>query len=329
MSLLVWNCRGLGNRHTIRALEKVVTSEDLILIFLTETKFFVSKMEEVKERVKRSQGLVVSSVGRSGGLALLWKPSLIVDIQSCSESHIDAIIKPKGESEEWRFTGFCGNRETSKRIESWQLLKRLSSGNSLPWVCVGDFNESMHNGVKERGSRCPASQMANFCEAINTCQLCDLGYIRQDFTWSRKFGNRGWIRERLDRALVSVGWTRRFLGFQLHHKANSSFDHCILLLKEVLNHKPKQRSPKIFRFKEMWIKEESCASVVVSASETGECSGSTSTLSRCLEECRSALTIWNKNFFGHVGKQIAALQNKLESLECQKGSVTVMVTFKI
>lgn len=79
----------------------------------------------------------------------------------------------------------------------------------------------------------------------------------------------------------------------------------------------------------MWIKEESCASVVVSAWEKGECSGSTSALSRCLEECRSALTLCNKNFFGHVGKQIVALQNKLESLECQKGSVTVMVTFKI
>ena len=56
MSSLVWNCRGLGKRRTVRALEKVVTSEDPILIFLIETKLFVSEMEEVKERVKHPQG---------------------------------------------------------------------------------------------------------------------------------------------------------------------------------------------------------------------------------------------------------------------------------
>lgn len=33
MSSLAWNCRGLGNRRTICALKKVVTSEDPILIF--------------------------------------------------------------------------------------------------------------------------------------------------------------------------------------------------------------------------------------------------------------------------------------------------------
>lgn len=74
----------------------------------------------------------------------------------------------------------------------------------------------------------------------------------------------------------------------------------------------------------MWIKEDSCASVVKSAWEKGECSGSTTTLSRCLDECRSALKLWNKNCFGHVGKQIATLQNKLESLECQNRSPMAM-----
>ena len=33
MSTLAWNCRGLGNRRTVRALEKVVSSEDPNFIF--------------------------------------------------------------------------------------------------------------------------------------------------------------------------------------------------------------------------------------------------------------------------------------------------------
>ena len=63
MSSLAWNYRGLENRHTIRALKKVVTSEDPILIFLIKTKLVVSKMEEIKVGLKRTQGLVVPSKG--------------------------------------------------------------------------------------------------------------------------------------------------------------------------------------------------------------------------------------------------------------------------
>lgn len=61
MSSLSWNYIGLGNRHIGRALEKGVTSEDPILIFLIQTKLVVSEMEDIKEGLKRSQGLVVPS----------------------------------------------------------------------------------------------------------------------------------------------------------------------------------------------------------------------------------------------------------------------------
>ena len=126
-----------------------------------------------------------------------------VSVQSFSESHIDAIINQNDGSQNWRFTGFYGNSDTSRREKSWVLLKSLFSINSLLWVCAGDFNELMHSGEKEGGSMRPVRQMANFCEVINSCQLHDLGYIGLNFTWSRCLGNRGWVRERLDRALVS------------------------------------------------------------------------------------------------------------------------------
>ncbi|XP_023871998.2 uncharacterized protein LOC111984613 [Quercus suber] len=324
MSALVWNCRGLGNRRTVRALEKVVSSEDPILIFLMETKLVVTEFDSIKEGLKRSQGLVVPSIRRSGGLVLLWKKELSVSVQSYSESHIDAIVNQNDGSQKWRFTGFYGNPDTSRREESWVLLKRLSSNNSLPWVCAGDFNELMHSGEKEGGRSRPVQQMANFCEAINSCQLRDLGYIGQDFTWSRRLGNRGWVRERLDRALVSSGWAAKFPKKRLYHKANSSSDHCMLLLKDSPSTSRRKRGPKPFRFETMWLKEESCADVVSTAWLKGMCSDSGSSLYHCLEECRLSLSAWNKSVFGHVGKKIASLQEKLEMLECQKGSPLIL-----
>lgn len=91
MSALVWNCRGLKNHCTVRALEKVVSSK-AILIFLMETKLFVVEFDVIKEGLNRIQGLVVPSKRRSGGVALLWKQELTVLAQSFSESHIDMII---------------------------------------------------------------------------------------------------------------------------------------------------------------------------------------------------------------------------------------------
>ena len=46
--------------------------------------------------------------------------------------------------------------------------------------------------------------------------------------------------------------------------------------------------------------------------------------SQCLEECRQYLTVWNRNTFGHVGKKIARLQEKLQGLEGKKSTNNVM-----
>ena len=132
MSTMAWNCRGLRNQRIVRALEKVVSSEDPSFIFLMETKLVVSEMDGIKEGLNRSQGLVVPCKGRSGGLALLWKKELKVDVQLYLDSHIDVIVDHGVIGKQWRITGFYRNPETSKRPDSWILLKRLSTLNSLP-----------------------------------------------------------------------------------------------------------------------------------------------------------------------------------------------------
>ena len=92
MSAISWNCRGLGNPLTVNNLQKVVLEKDPTLVFLMETKFDVSEMDGVKRKINRPQGLVVLSRKRAGGLALLWRNSLQVDVMSYSPGHIDAVV---------------------------------------------------------------------------------------------------------------------------------------------------------------------------------------------------------------------------------------------
>ena len=182
MSVIAWNCRGLGNPCTVNTLQKMVMEEDPTLVFLVETKFEVAKMARIKRKLERHQGLVVPSVKRARGLALLWKSSMRVDVQTYSPRHIDAIVIEDHGYRRWRFMGFYGHPETSKREESWALLEQLSGRMDLPWVIMGDFNEILHAGEKTRGNQRPASQMKRFGEVINRCNLRDLGYVGSDFT---------------------------------------------------------------------------------------------------------------------------------------------------
>ena len=47
-------------------------------------------------------------------------------------------------------------------------------------------------------------------------------------------------------------------------------------------------------------------------------------ISRCLEICRNRLEAWNKSDFGHVGRKISELQDKLEWLEHQPASPSII-----
>ena len=97
-------------------------------------------------------GVGVDDEGRSGGLALLWHSDMDVDIKSYSIGQVDALIRGGTESTPWHFKGFYGNPVKEKKRESWQLLRRLSTNRTLPWACMGDFNEVLFQ-FEKKGKR--------------------------------------------------------------------------------------------------------------------------------------------------------------------------------
>ena len=92
MRVLGWNCQGLGNPRSVRALRSLMQQWDSDFVFLSETKLKKNSIDKKKGSVCFINGLVVPSHGRSGGLALLWRKDISVDVQSYSNRHIDAIV---------------------------------------------------------------------------------------------------------------------------------------------------------------------------------------------------------------------------------------------
>ena len=65
---------------------------------------------------------VIELVGKSGGLALMWKVEEELEIQNYSQRHINTIMKMQKDASTWKL---YGNFDTAKRKESWALLSHL------------------------------------------------------------------------------------------------------------------------------------------------------------------------------------------------------------
>lgn len=107
MNTLSLNCWGVGLPRNIQFLSDVVRQEKPTFIFLCETLAGKSKMEWVLVKLGYQGLFVVEPVGRSGGLALLWKEQDQVELLGFSQNHIDVNIITEQEVS-WRLTGLYG-----------------------------------------------------------------------------------------------------------------------------------------------------------------------------------------------------------------------------
>ena len=161
-----------------------------------ETLVHEMKIEELRIKLGFSGKFAVNSIGHSGGLAMLWDSSLSCWISSFSNNHIDLVIsKSIGD---WRFTGYYGFPECHRRRASWNLLCVLAIRSSLPWVCIGDFNDLISPSYKKGGVAHPDWIFRGFHGVLTYCSLNELLLHGYGFTWERNRGSPHWVQEKLD-----------------------------------------------------------------------------------------------------------------------------------
>ena len=151
-----------------------------------------------------------------------------VEVLSFSNNHIDFRIGDLTSEEKCRFIGFYGYSVVRERWKSWELLRKLSETQSLPWLCAGDFNEILYDDEKLGGVLRSTKQMENFRSVLHNCNLEEVPFSGPKFTWSRGKGPN-MIFERLDRALSNEDWLHRFQDVCEKHLLVSHSDHCPLL----------------------------------------------------------------------------------------------------
>ncbi|KAA3460259.1 reverse transcriptase [Gossypium australe] len=150
-------------------------------------------MEKVRRLIN---GIEVGAEGTRGGLCLAWKDDIVVILRSFSNWHLDVLVKKEGIQEEWRFTGLNGSPYLRDQSLVWNLLRRLSQEGATP-----------------RDHK----RMEMFREALEECNLMDIGYSGVWYTWERGNLPETNISERLDRGVANEKWRNLFPLGSVHH----------------------------------------------------------------------------------------------------------------
>ncbi|XP_071680095.1 uncharacterized protein [Lolium perenne] len=308
MKILGLNCHGLGGAAAVLSLLDVQKRRGADVIFLSETHLDEFPAECLRRRLRMDHKYVVRSDGRSGGLMLMWKKEIGVDLLFKCDNYIDVIIG-RGVENIWRFTGMYGEPKWENKYLTWDYLRNLHAQCNMPWLVLGDLNEILYPFEKEGGNPRPLHFMQAFRDALVDCDLSDLGYVGDKFTW-----HRGHIRERLDRALSNEAWNNKFPHAVLENLPYCKSDHrpILLSLEEQLAHE--HLGPKVLRFEAKWLKEAQFKDIVQQAWEQSGADLSNTDLAGRLSAVHKQLHKWDRYTLQRSKKRIRAAQRELEQV---------------
>jgi hypothetical protein len=115
--------------------------------------------------------------------------------------------------------------QTNQRHQTWHELKGICGGSTLPWLCIGDFNEVLRPDKHEGIGHHTLTQMQGFRDMVDMCSLIDLGFSGSFWTWETKLTGGSYTRVRLDRKLGSTEWGAQFPLVNVSHVNAATLDH--------------------------------------------------------------------------------------------------------
>lgn len=222
----------MSNLRAISAMKDITRTHKPDIIFLCETLVHERKVHELKVKLGYGNCLCVDREGMSGGLAMLWKESLDVQVMSYARNFINLEVNEEGIGR-WRLTGFYGFPDNSRRRDSWDLLRSLAGLSDLPWCIIGDFNDILDMDEKIGRVERPQWFIDGFRNAVLDCELSDISLDGYQFTWSHRLDSDVAVEERLDRAMVTPAWWSLFPDARLQNLMAPISDHNPILLSTV------------------------------------------------------------------------------------------------
>jgi hypothetical protein len=275
------------------------------VFFLSETHLAKAKAEKVRRKLGCDHLIIFESDGRSGGLLLLWKNEVQIVEQGVTENYIDVLVQ--GEVE-WRLTGVYGEPKWEEKKKTWMVMRGLKGVTDKPWIALGDFNEILYSHEKEGGRERPQRFMQAFHDALIDCELSDMGFTGDKFTWQR-----GKVRERLDRGVTNTQWNILFPGAGLENGEKLKSDHRPLIVDtEASGCLYRGAVVKQKRFEARWLKEETVQEIVSTAWARACATEGDSGLMNKAKAVHEELHVWDREVLKGPVHRLKRLKHELE-----------------
>jgi hypothetical protein len=186
----------------------------------------------------------------------------------------------------------------------------------MEWLCVGDFNEVLDNFEKFGGLRKPQGQMDNFQEALDLCQLSDLGYSRPKFTWCNHRHGAQFTKERLDRAVATTGWCDLFSHYKVEILVATSSDHASLFMSYSKIGEPVRKKVRLFRYEACWACKKELKEVIKKVWRAKSTRPNVwVAMKEKIQRCQHELSTWHKANSGQTKMMIKQKTRQLEELQ--------------
>ncbi|GAU51865.1 hypothetical protein TSUD_416490 [Trifolium subterraneum] len=192
-----------------------------------------------------------------------------------------------------------------------------NTNNANQWRGTGIYGYPQHHNKHLTYNPIDNTITTLFRSTLNSCDLQDLGYKGDIYTWINKQQGNQLIKERLDRFLGNSEWMRMFPNFSNTHLLRYKSDHAPILLDfntHAAQNNPKRR-PKPKRYEQIWTRDESHYHIVKNQWRKNRGS-----VTHKINNTLLALHRWGNERFGIIPKRIKTLQEDLQKLNEQMGS---------
>ncbi|XP_048132793.1 uncharacterized protein LOC125314473 [Rhodamnia argentea] len=229
----------------------------------------------------------------------MWNHKVTVEIRECMENFIDLICKDLESGTRMRMTFLHALTNFQETLCLWDILRFISTINSMPWICVRDFNKILFHWEKIGKREEENYRMGAFRELLADCSLMKGESKDCAFTWSNNRKGEALVKKRLDRVLCNSEWRVLFLNAEAYALPAIGSNHSQIILSTSPAWK---RSRKELKFEAFWLEDPECSKIVKDV--WGDQQDSELNFMDKTQKVTLALTSWSRRKFSNASKQI-------------------------
>ncbi|CAN1240575.1 hypothetical protein LINGRAPRIM_LOCUS2790 [Linum grandiflorum] len=315
MTLLAWNCRGIGSSLVSDTLQDLNTRLRPRLLFLCETKSTSTGVVPLLCSLgfqPTNYFVIDCNATYAGGLAMAWHNSFSVSLFAFDSFYI-AITVELSPGYSAILIGVYLHTDYQTRQTQFSAIVNLIQSVHLPYIVFGDFNVVLDSSEKTGGGPIRQLPVTHFRTFVNNLALADIGFHDPPFTWSNLSHTPSLvIQSRLDRFLLSPQILVDFSSALARHHSDVGSDHRVISL--TLEPSQNMRTKRLFRFDNRWATNPEVTELIQSIWAVPVVGSHMFRLQTRLKSVRHALYSWSRSGTSNSARQMRHFRDEIDRL---------------